>query len=154
MLPDYGVVIGQHLNYTTNQGQWMHVDLNITAGDLTYQAAVDVNEPGGLFQYQVFNNLDASCSPPSRDWYRRLYPGVKPATSFEHGDSNLPGRRAQTTQHAGRGREKNPGVDGPADAGLGQLRSPHSAWIRGHAGRRPVLLGCELGSPAVAVISA
>ena len=60
MLPDYGVVIGQHLNYTANQGQWMHVDLNITGGDLTYQAAVDVNEPGGLFPYQVFNNLDAS----------------------------------------------------------------------------------------------
>ena len=23
MLPDYGVVIGQYVNYTTNQGQWM-----------------------------------------------------------------------------------------------------------------------------------
>src|SRR5262249_4986978 len=55
MLPAYGVVIGQYLNYTTNQGRWMHVDLNINAGGTTYQAAVDVNEPNGLFQYQVFN---------------------------------------------------------------------------------------------------
>jgi len=60
MLPDYGVVIGQYLNYTTNQGQWMHVDLSINAGGVQYQAAVDVNEPSGLFQYQVFNNLDMS----------------------------------------------------------------------------------------------
>ncbi len=60
MLPSYGVVIGQFVNYTTNQGQWLHVDLNINAAKTVYQAAVDVNEPNGLFQYQVFNNLDAS----------------------------------------------------------------------------------------------
>ena len=60
MLPAYGVVVGQYLNYTTNQGQWMHVDLNIRAGETDYQAAVDVNEPTGLFQYQVFDNLDIS----------------------------------------------------------------------------------------------
>jgi hypothetical protein len=60
MLPDYGVVVGQYLNYTTNQGQWMHVDLNIQADKIQYQAAVDVNEPNGMFQYQVFNNLDTS----------------------------------------------------------------------------------------------
>ena len=64
MLPDYGVVIGNYLNYTTNQGQWMHVDLNIQAWNLQYQAAVDVNEPNGLFQYQVFNNLDLGLFGP------------------------------------------------------------------------------------------
>lgn len=64
MLPDYGVVVGRFVNYTTNQGQWMHVDLNIQAGDVQYEAAVDVNEPNGLFQYQVFNNLDASLFAP------------------------------------------------------------------------------------------
>jgi hypothetical protein len=58
MLPDYGVVVGQYVNYTTQQGQWMHVDLNIQTGDAVYQAAVDVNEPNGLFQYQVFDKLD------------------------------------------------------------------------------------------------
>jgi len=60
MLPDYGVVVGKYVDFTTNQGQWMHVDLNILAGDVPYQAAVDVNQPSGLFQYQVFNNLDIS----------------------------------------------------------------------------------------------
>jgi hypothetical protein len=60
MLPEYGVVIGQYVSYTTNQGQWMHVDLNINANGVQYQAAVDVNEPNGLFQYQVFNRLDLS----------------------------------------------------------------------------------------------
>jgi len=63
MLPDYGVVIGQYVSYTTNQGQWMHVDLNIQADQL-YQAAVDVNEPNGLFQYQVFDKLDTSLFAP------------------------------------------------------------------------------------------
>jgi hypothetical protein len=60
MLPNYGVVVGQFVNYSTDQGQWLHVDLNIQAGDVQYQAAVDVNEPNGLFQYQVFDNLDIS----------------------------------------------------------------------------------------------
>ena len=64
MLPDYGVVIGTYLNYTTNQGQWMHVDLNIQAAGLQYQAAVDVNEPNGLFQFQVFDKLDAGLFAP------------------------------------------------------------------------------------------
>jgi hypothetical protein len=67
MLPAYGVVVGQYVNYTTNQGQWMHVDLNINTGNVLYQAAVDVNEPNGLFQYQVFNNLAQICSVPLRD---------------------------------------------------------------------------------------
>jgi hypothetical protein len=60
MLPDYGVVIGKYTGYTNEQGQWLHFDLNIDAAGTTYQAAVDVNEPNGLFQYQVFNKLDAS----------------------------------------------------------------------------------------------
>ena len=64
MLPDYGVVVGQYVSYTTNQGQWMHVDLNINAANVQYQAAVDVNEPNGLFQYQVFNNLDLGLFAP------------------------------------------------------------------------------------------
>jgi uncharacterized protein DUF2278 len=64
MLPDYGVVVGRYVNYTTNQGQWMHVDLNINAAEVPYQAAVDVNEPNGLFQYQVFNNLDLGLFTP------------------------------------------------------------------------------------------
>jgi hypothetical protein len=59
VLPDYGVVVGKYVSYTTDQGQWMHVDLNIQADNL-YQAAVDVNEPNGLFQYQVFDKLDSS----------------------------------------------------------------------------------------------
>jgi hypothetical protein len=37
VLPDYGVVVGQYLNYTTNQGQWLHVDLNINANSVQYQ---------------------------------------------------------------------------------------------------------------------
>lgn len=64
MLPDYGVVIGQYTSYTRNQGQWLHVDLNIQASNSPYQAAVDVNEPNGLFQYQLFNNLDTSLFAP------------------------------------------------------------------------------------------
>ncbi len=60
MLPSYGVVIGTYQNYTKNQGQWLHVDLNIDAAGVIYQAAVDVNEPNGLFQYQVFSKLDLS----------------------------------------------------------------------------------------------
>jgi hypothetical protein len=68
MLPDYGVVVGQYASYTTNQGQWMHVDLNLNANvnksTIVYQAAVDVNEPNGLFQYQVFNDLDMSLFAP------------------------------------------------------------------------------------------
>jgi hypothetical protein len=60
MLPDYGVVVGSYVGYTREQGQWLHVDMSINGGDQQYQAAVDVNEANGLFQYQVFDNLDAS----------------------------------------------------------------------------------------------
>jgi hypothetical protein len=57
---EYGVVIGQYESYTTNQGQWMPVDLDINANSAQYQAAVDVNEPNGRFQSQVFTRLDLS----------------------------------------------------------------------------------------------
>jgi hypothetical protein len=60
MLPAYGVVVGDFTGYTTEQGQWYHVDMNIQAGKSVYQAAVDVNEVNGNFQYQIFNNLDQS----------------------------------------------------------------------------------------------
>jgi len=64
MLPAYGVVVGKFANYTTDQGQWFHVDLNINAGNV-YQAAVDVNEPNGLFQYQIIDGLDISLFGPA-----------------------------------------------------------------------------------------
>jgi len=58
---------------TTAQGQWFHVDMNIRAGDATYQAAVDVNEVSGNFQYPIFNNLDLSLFAPisalSEGWH-------------------------------------------------------------------------------------
>ncbi len=60
MLPAYGVVAGNFTTYGTETGQWYHVDMNIQAGDSVYQAAVDVNEVDGNFQYQIFNNLDQS----------------------------------------------------------------------------------------------
>ncbi len=73
MLPDYGVVVGDFTGYTTQQGQWFHVDMNIQAGDSVYQAAVDVNEVNGKFQYQVFDNLDLSLFAPisalSNGWH-------------------------------------------------------------------------------------
>ena len=66
-------MVGRYTGYTTNQGQWLHVDLNIAAGAAQYQAAVDVNEPNGLFQYQVFDNLDVSLFGPvpglSEGWH-------------------------------------------------------------------------------------
>lgn len=64
MLPSYGVVVGNFTTYTTEQGQWYHVDMNIEVGDSTYQAAVDVNEINGQFQYLIFNNLDLSLFTP------------------------------------------------------------------------------------------
>ena len=73
MLPDYGVVVGNFTGYTTQQGQWFHVDMSIQAGDSVYQAAVDVNEVNGKFQYQVFDNLDLSLFAPisalSNGWH-------------------------------------------------------------------------------------
>ena len=65
MLPDYGVVVGRYVNYTTNQGQWMHVDLNINAANVQYQAAVDVNEPN--FSIRSSTNLTSAYSLQYRD---------------------------------------------------------------------------------------
>jgi hypothetical protein len=64
MLPDYGVVIGDYVNYTREQGQWLHVDMNIQAGGQMFQAAVDVNEPQGNFQYQIIGGLDQNLFAP------------------------------------------------------------------------------------------
>jgi hypothetical protein len=60
MLASYGVVVGEYTSYITEQGQWFHVDLTINAGGTPYQAAADVNEVNGQFQFQVLNNLDPS----------------------------------------------------------------------------------------------
>src|SRR5579884_3849664 len=65
MLPDYGVLVGQYVSNTTAQGKWLHVDLNVNTRNGQYQAAVDVNEPNGLFQYQIFNNLDMNLFGPA-----------------------------------------------------------------------------------------
>ena len=64
MLADYGVVVGNYVGYTREQGQWLHVDMNIQAQDQLYQAAVDVNEPNGMFQYQIFGDLDKTLFAP------------------------------------------------------------------------------------------
>ncbi len=60
-LPDgYGVLVGDFQSYGTEQGQWYHVDLNITAAGSQYQAAVDVNEQTQAFQYLVLDGLNQS----------------------------------------------------------------------------------------------
>jgi hypothetical protein len=64
MLASYGVVVGEYISYITEQGQWFHVDLSINAGGTQYQAAADVNEPNGQFQFQVLDNLDLSLFAP------------------------------------------------------------------------------------------
>ena len=59
MLPSYGVLVGAYAAYTREQGQRLHVDMNVQVGETIYQAAVDVNEPQGQFQYLILTNLDA-----------------------------------------------------------------------------------------------
>jgi Uncharacterized conserved protein (DUF2278) len=59
MLPAYGVAVGKYLSYTREQGRWLHVTFKLKAGKKTYEAAVDVNEPQGPFQYQALADLDA-----------------------------------------------------------------------------------------------
>jgi hypothetical protein len=56
----YGVVIGTYSRFITEQGQWYHVDATIDASGTPYQAAVDVNEVNGQFQYQILEQLDAT----------------------------------------------------------------------------------------------
>jgi hypothetical protein len=60
MLPSYGVVIGTYSSYHTDQGEWYHLDIEMQAGQTQYEAAVDVNEQQGNFQYLILKNLDAS----------------------------------------------------------------------------------------------
>jgi hypothetical protein len=68
MLGSYGVVVGEYVSYITEQGQWFHVDLSINAGGAKYQAAADVNEPNGQFQFQILDNLDLSLFAPIAGW--------------------------------------------------------------------------------------
>jgi len=56
----YGVLVGDYQSYGTEQGQWYHVDLNVSAAGSQYQAAVDVNEQTQAFQYQILDGLDQS----------------------------------------------------------------------------------------------
>jgi len=58
MLRDYGVVIGRYDHSDAHQGQWLHELLYVIANGTTYQAAVDVNEPTGIFQYMLIPSLD------------------------------------------------------------------------------------------------
>ena len=60
MLPAYGVVIGTLDHSGEHQGQWLHALLYLKVNGQMYECAVDVNEPTGAFQYQVFNNMDQS----------------------------------------------------------------------------------------------
>jgi hypothetical protein len=64
VLPDYGVVIGTYDHSGAHQGQWLHEVLYIVADGTTYECAVDVNEPTGIFQYQILTNLDAGTFSP------------------------------------------------------------------------------------------
>jgi len=78
MLPAYGVLVGEYVSSTREQGKWLHAVLTINAGSVQYQAAVDVNEPNGLFQYQILDNLDLKLLTP-----------VSPlASGWHHLDSN------------------------------------------------------------------
>jgi hypothetical protein len=74
MLASYGVVVGEYASYITEQGQWFHVDLSINAGGTKYQAAADVNEVNGQFQFQILNNLDLNLFAPitglADGWHR------------------------------------------------------------------------------------
>lgn len=60
MLPGYGVLIGTYDHSGSHVGKWLHEILYIVAGTTMYECAVDVNEPTGIFQYQVLNGLDAT----------------------------------------------------------------------------------------------
>jgi hypothetical protein len=60
MLPAYAVVVGKYLSYTREQGRWLHVTFKMQAGADVFEAAVDVNEPNGKFQYQIVKKLDSS----------------------------------------------------------------------------------------------
>ena len=68
MLPSYGVLIGRFDHAGEHQGQWLHALLYLNVSTMAsgkpqtqqYECAVDVNEPTGNFQYQIFDKLDVS----------------------------------------------------------------------------------------------
>jgi hypothetical protein len=63
-LPAYGVVIGQYQRSGTHQGQWLHELLYVQGGGQLYEVSVDVNEPNGIFQYQIIGRLDRGLFGP------------------------------------------------------------------------------------------
>jgi hypothetical protein len=75
MLADYGVVIGTYDHAGTHQGQWLHEMIYLRAAGQLYECAVDVNEPNGIFQYQLLGGLDPGMFQPISslpDGYHRL----------------------------------------------------------------------------------
>ena len=64
MLPHYGVLIGTYDHSGTHVGQWLHELIYLNAAGQQYQCAVDVNEPNGIFQYQILGGLDAGMFHP------------------------------------------------------------------------------------------
>jgi Uncharacterized conserved protein (DUF2278) len=60
MLPNYGVLVGNFVSSSREQGQWLHAILNLDVAGVPYQCAVDVNEPNLGFQYRIFGQMDAS----------------------------------------------------------------------------------------------
>ncbi len=60
MLANYGVLIGTYDHSSAHQGQWLHELLYVRADGQTYECAVDVNEPTGIFQYMVLRSLDTA----------------------------------------------------------------------------------------------
>lgn len=58
MLPSYGVLIGTYSSTGQHQGQWLHEMIYANAAGTRYEAAVDVNEPSGIFQYMIINSMD------------------------------------------------------------------------------------------------
>lgn len=58
MLPSYGVLIGTFDHAGQHQGQWLHEVLYVNANGQLYEAAVDVNEPNGIFQYMMIPSMN------------------------------------------------------------------------------------------------
>jgi hypothetical protein len=57
MLPNYGVLIGNFTRAGTHLGQWLHAMLYLDVGGVSYECAVDVNEPTLGFQFRIFDKL-------------------------------------------------------------------------------------------------
>jgi hypothetical protein len=64
MLPNYGVLIGNFVSSSREQGQWLHAILNMNVAGTAAQCSVDVNEPTLGFQYHC-NQGD----PKDSHWY-------------------------------------------------------------------------------------